>query len=92
MTKKKLVAIAVVIFALIAVMLCSCTYNVQKSEDEQIGDERFVADKAMEGSIIVTDTETGVQYLFVKHGYGGGLTVLVDENGKPLVKEASVDD
>ena len=30
------------------------------------------------------DTETGVQYLFVQNGYGGGLTVLVDRDGKPM--------
>ena len=33
---------------------------------------------------ILLDTETGVQYLFVQNGYGGGLTVLVDREGKPM--------
>lgn len=33
---------------------------------------------------ILLDTVTGVQYLFVQNGYGGGLTVLVDKDGKPL--------
>jgi len=28
----------------------------------------------------------------VEHGYGAGLTVLVDENGKPLVTRVIVDD
>lgn len=37
---------------------------------------------------IITDNETGVQYLFVSDGYGqGGLTVLVDADGKPLIEE-----
>jgi hypothetical protein len=33
----------------------------------------------------VKDTETGVHYLFWDSGYGGGLTVMVDAEGKPLV-------
>ena len=31
------------------------------------------------------DTETGVNYMFVKEGYGGGLSPLRDENGKPVI-------
>lgn len=48
---------------------------------------RFTTDVHGNGIKIITDTETGVQYLFVKSGYGAGLTILVDENGEPLLKE-----
>ena len=34
---------------------------------------------------IIVDKETGVNYLYVCCGYGGGLTPLLDENGKPIV-------
>jgi len=34
---------------------------------------------------IIVDTETGVNYLFVQAGYAGGLTPLLDANGKPIV-------
>ena len=34
---------------------------------------------------IWVDKQTGVNYLFRRDGYGGGLTVLVDENGKPVI-------
>lgn len=34
---------------------------------------------------IIVDTETGVQYLSVQNGYAGGLTPLLDRNGKPMV-------
>ena len=34
---------------------------------------------------ILVDTETGVNYLFHAEGYSGGLTVLVDKDGKPVV-------
>ena len=31
------------------------------------------------------DTETGVNYVFHKDGYAGGLTPLLDKDGKPVV-------
>ncbi len=31
------------------------------------------------------DTETGVNYVFRKDGYAGGLTPLLDKDGKPVV-------
>lgn len=34
---------------------------------------------------IIVDTETGVMYLFRGAGYRGGLTVMVDADGKPLI-------
>lgn len=38
------------------------------------------------GSIEVwVDTETGVNYLYHASGYGGGLTVLLDKDGKPVI-------
>ena len=40
---------------------------------------------ALEGTMIITDSETGVQYLFASAGYAGGLTLLVDKDGKPLL-------
>lgn len=43
-------------------------------------------------SRIIVDTETGVNYLFVHEGYAGGLTPLLDADGKPIVTRAIVDD
>lgn len=34
---------------------------------------------------IWVDKETGVNYLFHASGYAGGLTVLVDKSGNPVV-------
>ena len=34
--------------------------------------------------IVLLDTTTGVQYLFVHSGYAGGLCPLVDKEGGPL--------
>ena len=42
-----------------------------------------------QGSLIVTeiwvDKETGVNYLFHAAGYAGGLTPLLDREGKPVI-------
>ena len=38
-------------------------------------------------STILVDKETGVHYLFTKAGYSGGLTPLLDSEGKPVVKK-----
>ena len=35
--------------------------------------------------VILVDKETGVNYLFVQSGYAGGLTPLLDADGKPVV-------
>ena len=40
---------------------------------------------AMETIEILVDKETGVNYLFRHSGYAGGLTVLLDREGKPVV-------
>ena len=34
---------------------------------------------------IIVDNETGVNYLFVACGEAGGLTPLLDKDGKPIV-------
>ncbi|MBQ6974809.1 MAG: xylan 1,4-beta-xylosidase [Oscillospiraceae bacterium] len=46
---------------------------------------KVYAQGALGGLEIWVDTETSVQYLFRLSGYGGGLTVLVDQEGKPLL-------
>ena len=49
--------------------------------------ERFVTvhSERMASKVIFVDRETGVNYLFVQAGYAGGLTVLLDQYGKPVV-------
>ena len=38
----------------------------------------------LSGVQILRDRRTGVQYLFVAAGYAGGLTALLDMEGRPL--------
>ena len=37
---------------------------------------------------IWVDKETGVQYLYRQSGYAGGLTILVDKDGKPMITKS----
>ena len=59
------------------------------------GNERFV--KVLDESGIITcsevwvDTQTGVQYLYHASGNSGGLTVLVDTEGRPLLYRRTPD-
>lgn len=52
---------------------------------------RFITDKIQgkggSETLILTDKETGVQYLYFRYGAGGGMTVLVDENGRPILNK-----
>ncbi|SEK76692.1 DUF6440 family protein [Ruminococcus albus] len=34
---------------------------------------------------VLVDKETGVNYVFAKEGYAGGLTPLLDENGNVVI-------
>ena len=36
-------------------------------------------------TMVIVDKETGVNYLYVHRGYGGGLTPLIDADGKPII-------
>lgn len=40
---------------------------------------------------VLVDTQTGVQYLYHAAGNSGGLTVLVDAEGKPLLYHKTPD-
>lgn len=53
-------------------------------------DKRFVVTEK-EGSEftnyaqVVVDKKTGVNYLWIKSGYAGGLTPLLDREGRPII-------
>ncbi len=53
--------------------------------------DRFVCTEVCGGAFsdsaqrVLVDRETGVNYLYTASGYGGGLTVLVDAEGRPIV-------
>ncbi len=47
--------------------------------------EKVYSQGALTTTEIWVDKETGVNYLFHQSGYAGGLTVLLDKYGKPVV-------
>ena len=47
--------------------------------------QRIHTDGAFSGSEIWVDTQTGVNYFYHVSGNAGGLTVLLDRDGKPVV-------
>ena len=53
-----------------------------------MAEERFIktfSQGVMNVTEIWVDKETGVNYIFHASGYSGGLTVLLDKDGKPVV-------
>ena len=52
-------------------------FIVHEKEGAQLSDSGLIQ--------VIVDKETGVNYLWIKSGYAGGLTVLVDAEGKPVV-------
>lgn len=50
-------------------------------------DKRFekVYSQSMGSMEIWVDKETGVNYLYRQSGYAGGMTVLLDKDGKPVI-------
>ena len=58
-------------------------------------DKRFVKvwdDGAFGSNEIWVDKQTGVNYLFHASGYAGGLTPLLDRDGKPVVSALPVEE
>ncbi len=50
-------------------------------------EKRFIKvySESMGENQIFVDRQTGVNYFYHNSGYGGGLTVLLDKDGKPIV-------
>jgi len=56
-----------------------------------MAEKRFVktwSDGAFGSNEIWVDIQTGVNYLFHASGYAGGLTPLLDRDGKPIITPA----
>ncbi len=56
-----------------------------KTDKKEKRFEKVYDQGAMEGMEMWVDRETGVNYLYHYAGYSGGLTPLLDRDGKPVV-------
>ena len=57
-------------------------------------EERFIKvySENLGSEYILVDKKTGVNYLFVQSGYAGGLTPLLDRDGKPIITTIPVEE
>ena len=70
-------AALVLLVCLLATVCTNCT-NTTEATGTATPDRFTIEDQSTQYSeiFIITDNETGVQYLWVKRGYGAGLTML----------------
>lgn len=73
-----------IIAALAAVL--ACLIAVGCTDSVAAGDGRFLL-KGYGTAHVITDSHTGVQYMYYYNARGGGITVLVDADGMPLIQE-----
>ena len=74
---------------------CSLIYDIIKKNIGGYFMDRFkkvYRQGVIEVLEVWVDTETGVNYLCKAGGYAGGLTVLLDKDGKPVVTHNGKED
>jgi len=59
--------------------------EMSKKKEKRFEIVHSESSKAFSGTMILRDKQTGVHYLYVASGYGGGLTALLDSEGKPVM-------
>ena len=57
-----------------------------------VKEDRFIKTVVDNYMAIYVDRKTGVNYLFTQSGYAGGMCVLVDRDGKPIVTSVPVEE
>lgn len=61
----------------------------KKDKRFQVVHRETPAGGMMMETVILVDTFTGVLYLQAVNGYGGGLTPLLDRDGKPVIWDSA---
>lgn len=86
--------LAVILSVVVCCAIFSGCSKTEKIETSKL-DERFLILNDTNGGFgyrqIIVDKETGVMYLFVGSGYKGGLVVMVDAEGRPLIYDGEYD-
>lgn len=83
---RKLAAAAICVALALALTGCG---NVPTKEKEQEQTSARIVSNVDTGTtcVILTDTETGVQYMTVKNGYGIAITPLLNADGTPYTED-----
>lgn len=74
----------------LAISLSGCSGGNSNTECENSGRFRKVYAEFL--NVIYVDSETNVMYFWHTGGYSGGLTVMVNENGQPLIWKGESND
>ena len=82
---KKIVCLGLVLMIVFAFIGCSEQKSDNTETDNTETTDRFIKVYSDSTNRIFVDTETNVLYFWHYGGYSGGLSVMVDENGKPLL-------
>ena len=78
----------IITMLILVIMLTSCSLSMEANAHNA---DRFVLIQSTSYCDVVVDTETGVEYAVSTDKYNwGNMTVLVDENGKPLIWKGKV--
>ena len=77
---KKLISLVFVLVLIFA--LAGCT---GASSDNETTYDRFIKVYSDYSNCIYVDSETNVMYFWHSGGYSGGLSVMLDKNGDPLL-------
>lgn len=82
---EKLKYIVALLLVFMAFLCCGCTSKEYAAADRF--DTEPLAEAYDTRFAILTDKESGVQYLYMKNGSSAVIQVLVDAEGKPLVEK-----
>ena len=93
MKNYKVIPIVASIILILTAILMGCDTEVQAStysDKDRLKTARSLSGDWWSGSVngqLVIDTQTGVEYWYIEPYNGGGysLTLLVDQDGKPLI-------
>ena len=83
---KKILSIIICVWLISFTLVACCGSSNAEAKVEENYRLSFIKDFSFfaNGSYIIVDDETGVCYLYVDGDYSSCITVMVDENGKPL--------
>lgn len=86
--KKKLFCLLLILMSPICFLFGGC----KNAETLSTKDFAVISCSQSLGSttVIYVHRETRVMYLYIKMGYSGGLTVMLDADGKPLIYEGEI--
>lgn len=77
---KKLISLVLALILIFALVGCTGT-----SSDNETTYDRFIKVYSDYSNCIYVDSETNVMYFWHSGGYSGSLSVMLDENGDPLL-------